>query len=72
MSPSRLERGLSPRSTTAEPLTYEPSVGAVLCCDADEWDERDEKETVDVGGDCCGSGMVDGSIFEVTLMNFAP
>lgn len=58
------------------PLTRECTVGAVLrltsvpCSyDTDERDaeDRDENETVDMGGDCGGKGMAAGSTFAVTV-----
>ena len=55
------------------PLTCEFGVGAVLLLifeswvsyDADDRDveDRDEKDTADVGGDCGGRGTHSGSIF---------
>ena len=58
------------------PLSLECTVGAVLrlasvpCSyDTDERDaeERDENETVDMGGDCGGNGIAAGSTLAVTV-----
>lgn len=76
--PSKLTRGCDDRLPcrawpTPLPFTCELSVGAVLrekpdsCVsyDADERDadDREENDTVDVGGDWGGSGMAAGSTF---------
>lgn len=75
-----LERGWEvrlPRRACPFPLTFECNVGAVLLLaiesrvsydnDETDADEREEKDSVDEGGDWGGRGMVAGSTLATIL-----